>query len=371
MQMLALAAIAVVLTAGFNSRPAPGLHGDHLVVSVAMAIFTAATIALVRLPVTPVPLLMALLAVVVVSAAVLVGLQPDGPGFLGVFPAASAAALRLPIRPAGVVVGLGVAALAVAWTVGGGQRPVIGIVLNEFGLIAFFVLALFVRRYREANERAQRLIVELNETRAAQARAAALGERQRLAREMHDVLAHSLSGLVLNLEGARLLAERTEPDRALTDAIGRAQRLAKIGIEEARRAIGILRDEALPGPDRLAGLAVEFEADTGVACTVRVEGDPRAIGSDGRFTLYRVAQEALTNIRKHANPDRVEVRLVYAPSYIELTVEDHQADGDRPPPGDGTGYGLTGMRERAELLGATLTAGPTHDGFRVSLRIPA
>jgi signal transduction histidine kinase len=133
----------------------------------------------------------------------------------------------------------------------------------------------------------------------------------------------------------------------------------------------MLRGDALPGPERLAELVAEFEGDTGVACSFAVEGSPRELASDGRLTLYRVAQEALTNIRKHANPQRVELRLVFQAAGTELTVVDHRSDGDKPPSGDGTGYGLTGMRERAELLGGTLTAAPTPDGFRVALWIPA
>jgi signal transduction histidine kinase len=198
-----------------------------------------------------------------------------------------------------------------------------------------------------------------------------MGERQRLAREMHDVLAHSLSGLVLNLEGARLIAARDGAGSDVADAIGRAHRLAKNGLEEARRAIGMLRDDALPGPERLADLAREFEADTGVACRVAVDGEARELGSDARLTLYRVAQEALTNIRKHACPERVEISLTYAPGRAGLTVEDFERPDRHGPPGGGTGYGLTGMRERAELLGGTLAAGPTATGFRVEVWVPA
>lgn len=368
---LAVAVVAVVVSAAFETDPGPGTHGEHLAVTLAVAAFAAATVAAIRLPDGGVRLLTPLLGAVVVAAGTLVGLQPNGPGFLGVFPAVSAAALRLPTRLAGLIAGLAVVVLAGAWTAGGDHRPVVGIVLNEFGVAAFYRLAVFARRYREANDRAQRLIDELNETRVAQAHAAALTERQRLAREMHDVLAHSLSGLVLNLEGARILAERGNNDPQLTDTLGRAQRLAKSGLEEARRAIGMLRDDALPSPERLREVAAEFEADTGIACCVTVDGDSHEVGPDGRLTLYRVAQEALTNVRKHARPDRVCLRLAYGPSGTELTVEDHRAGGERPPPGDGTGYGLTGMRERAELLGGTLTAGPTPDGYRVALWIPA
>jgi signal transduction histidine kinase len=258
----------------------------------------------------------------------------------------------------------------VAWVSNGGA-PIAGIVLNDFGILAFFLLSLFARRLRDSNQRAELLLAELEQTRAAQAQAAALAERQRLAREMHDVLAHSLSGLVLNLEGARLLAGQGGTDPQVGDAIDRAHRLARTGLEEARRAIGMLRDDALPGPERLADLAAEFEGDSGVACTFAVTGDSaRDLGTDGRLTFYRVAQESLTNIRKHAHAGLVEIRLAYEPSGTRLTIEDFDTCGEPPLP-DGTGYGLTGMRERAELLGGTLTAEPTGGGFLVELWAPA
>jgi signal transduction histidine kinase len=369
MRPLAVIAVGFVVTAAFQTDPGPGDHGRHLAVSVALIVFAAGTFAIVRLPAAAPKVQLPLLIMVVLAAAALVGLQPNGPGFLGVFPAVSAAALRLPARPGAAVAAVAVIAVAVAWALSG-RHPVTGVVLNEFGVVAFYLLARFARRYQETNERAQRLIVELEETRAAQAQAAALGERQRLAREMHDVLAHSLSGLVLNLEGARLIAERGDVDPKVADAIGRAHRLAKTGLEEARRAIGMLRDDALPGPQRLAELADEFESETGVACQFNVNGEEREVGSDSRLTLYRVAQEALTNVRKHARPDRVQIGLAYEPTGTRLTIEDFRISADRPPPGDGTGYGLTGMRERAELLGGTLTAGPASHGFRVELWIP-
>jgi signal transduction histidine kinase len=371
MRPLAIAAIAVVVIGAFQTEPGPGAGGEHLGVSLALIVFTVGTLAFAILPSSESRALFPLLVAVVLAAAALVGLQPNGPGFLGVFPAVAAAALLLAPRPAGVVASLAVMALAAAWALGGGHRPVIGIVLNEFGVVAFFLLAVFARRYREANERAHWLILELNETRAAQAQAAALAERQRLAREMHDVLAHSLSGLVLNLEGARLMAERGRSDPEMTHVIGRAQQLAKTGLEEARRAIGMLRGDALPGPEGVAELAAEFERDTGVPCCFVSVGEHRELGSDSRLTIYRVAQEALTNIRRHARPDRVELRLVSEPTGTQLTVNDHRAGGERPLLGDSGGYGLTGMRERAELIGGTLVAEPTADGFRVALWIPS
>ena len=140
-------------------------------------------------------------------------------------------------------------------------------------------------------------------------------------------------------------------------------------------------------------LARSFEADTGIRCGYVTLGEPRDISSAAKLALYRVTQEALTNIRKHAQPERVEVRLDYLHDGLSLEVEDFQAEsegmdpsqggsGGTGPPGSGGfrgvappgqhgGYGLAGMRERAELLGGTLTAGSTGYGFLVRLRIPA
>ena len=111
--------------------------------------------------------------------------------------------------------------------------------------------------------------------------------------------------------------------------------------------------------------------DTGVPCQVTVTGAEAELGADARLTVYRVAQEALTNIRKHARASRVEIRLAYEPSVTRLVIEDFGRCGEHPALCQGTGYGLTGMKERAELLGGTLTAGPTGSGFRVELQVPA
>jgi signal transduction histidine kinase len=369
-RVLSVAAIVFVAVTSFQARPAPGGHGQALGVALVLVVFCGASIAAMRLTRAQLAVQLAVPLLAVASAATLVGLQGNGAAFLGVFPALGYAALVLPVRLSAVVAGAAIAAVSVAW-VAGGRAGIAGIVLNDFAIVAIYLLSLFARRLRESNQRAELLLSELEQTRAAQAQAAMLAERQRLAREMHDVLAHSLSGLVLNLEGAMLLASQGGADPQVSDAIYRAHRLAKTGLQEARRAIGMLRDDALPGPQRLGVLAAEFEADSGVPCQVTVTGAEAELGTDARLTMYRVAQEALTNIRKHARPGRVEVRLAYEPSVTRLIVEDFGRCAESPAPDEGTGYGLTGMSERAELLGGTLTAGPTDGGFRVELQVPA
>jgi signal transduction histidine kinase len=246
---------------------------------------------------------------------------------------------------------------------------VVAALLNAILLASFYGMLLLAIRLSDANRRTGQLLAELAATREAQAQAAKLAERQRLAREMHDVLAHSLSGLILQLEGARMLAAEDPADPRLPAAVERAHQLGRSGLEEARRAIGTLRDEELPGPERLAELARQFEQDRGVRCEVGTIGEPRALGSQARLALYRVAQEALTNVAKHADrPERVEVSLAYGPRLARLIVEDFGSGAGAPESG---GYGPTGMRERAELLGGRLTAAPTGHGFRVELEVPA
>lgn len=367
---LAFVAIGFLAAVTFRAHPGPGLHGEGLAVSVTLVTFGCALVGFERVPVSLHGERMLLLAVMVGCAAALFALQPAGPGFLMLFPPVAAAAFRFP-RPVAVgVVAVGLAALAIAATFGH-SRPIDSVILDELAVAGYFGVAVFAGRFIIADEQSQQLINQLEQTRLAEARAAALAERQRLAREMHDVLAHTLSGLVINLESARLMTERGTAGPQLEQALHRSHRLAKAGLEEARRAIGMLRDDDLPGPSRIADLVNGFQEDTGVSSQLIVDGDGRDLPREYQLTLYRVTQEALTNIRKHANPDRVEVRLIYRPDGTRLVVTDHSKTQQRRPPGDGSGYGLTGMRERAESLGGTLTAGVTDDGFRVELWAPS
>jgi signal transduction histidine kinase len=365
---LAPLVLLVVVWAAVNARPTPGTSGRGLAVSLTLAAFVIGGLGALATLRRPAPIQVGFIALVLVSSALLVWLQPDGAGLAGIFVGVALLApllrghLSVPVIVIAVVL-LGVIVAA------GSHGSLASALLNAIMIGAFYGLLFLSIRLTEANQLAERLVVELEESRAAQARAAGLAERQRLAREMHDVLAHSLSGLLLQLEGARMLAAEDPADPRLRHAIGRAHTLGRTGLDEARRAIGMLRDDELPGPERLPSLTAQFEQDRGIPCQLTITGRAYGLGSEARLTVYRVAQEALTNITRHAHPDRVELRLEYAPATTRLTVEDFGNDG-AVVAADGAGYGLTGMRERAELIGGTLTTAPTPTGFRVELEVP-
>ena len=303
------------------------------------------------------------------ASVVLMLLLPGTGAVIGVIAAIANAGLRLPVRT-GVILSI---ALWLAFITADGftshwSSPV-NMAFTGMGLAFSYVASASVRRIREERERAETLLAELVRTRDAQVEAAALGERARIAREIHDVLAHTLSALAVQLEGTRMLLEQRPGDPAAVVAVERAHRLAREGLDETRRAVGALRGDSVPGPAGLARLVEDFRAESGTPSRLQVDGLAVALTSEAQLALYRTAQEALTNVRKHALATSVEVVLRYAPEGAELVVEDAapQVAGNGEP---ARGYGLLGMRERAELLGGTLEAGPSVTGFRVRLWLP-
>jgi signal transduction histidine kinase len=200
----------------------------------------------------------------------------------------------------------------------------------------------------------------------AHADAAVLNERQRLAREIHDILAHSLSAQVMHLEGARLLLEQDADKALVLDRVIRAGDLARSGLEETKRAVEALRDDQTPLADQLEKLAAHFRSTTGQPCSLVVSGTPH-LAPEAWLAVVRTAQEALTNVRKHAPEAQVVMDFRCAGNWCELEVQDNGGESGET----GSGYGLVGMRERAELIGGSLEAGPAADGFRVRLRVPA
>jgi signal transduction histidine kinase len=366
LQPLAWLVVITVAWGAVQGRPGPGSAGRGLAVSVVLGAFVLGGLGVLTTFRRTGAVHVAFVVVLIAASAALMWLQPDGVGIAGIFVGVAGLAPMLRGYRSMPLVVIGLVCLAVI-VAGGSRGSLTSALLSAVTLGAFYGMFFLALRLGEANRLAERLLVELEASRAAEARAAGLAERQRLAREMHDVLAHSLSGLILQLEAARMLAD-DPADPRLRQTVDRAHQLGKAGLDEARRAIGLLRDDELPGPERLAGLAEQFQRDRDIPCRLTVSGTAHPLGSEARLAVYRVAQEALTNITKHADPERVELRLAYEPSGTRLTVEDFGAPA---PPDSGDGYGLTGMRERAELLGGTLTTRATRNGFRVELEVPA
>lgn len=372
-----VAATAALIIVAWRSAPYPGLHGTALAIALAICCFAIALLGFVRLgspfvprPGVPPRAFIPPLVLLALSSGTLMVLQPPGPGFVGPFLLVVIAGRMLSRRISAVILAAWIGFFVILASMGtmSWQGPTGGV--GMVALAAVYVSSLFARRFRTQEEQEESLLAELEETRDAELRAAALAERQRLAREMHDVLAHSLSSLVVQLEGTRLLAAAAPGDDRIPAAVERAHQLARSGLDEARQAIGMLRGDELPGPGRLAELAGTFAADTGVPCQFTEAGTSRDLDPAVRLALFRVTQEGLTNIRKHAQPRRAEVRLEYQPETVTLIIQDF-GPGPGKPAAPGEGYGLTGMRERAVLLGGSLDASRTRDGFRVLLRVPA
>ncbi|MGW3460437.1 sensor histidine kinase [Streptomyces olivaceoviridis] len=237
--------------------------------------------------------------------------------------------------------------------------------LTTAATVAGMALAGYVLRLdAEARAGAQRLLAQERAARAAEAESAALAERARIAREIHDVLAHSLSAQLVHLEAARLLIEHGADRERILERVVAARGMARDGLAETRQALSALRGELTPLEDFLAELV-----STADGAEVTVTGERSPLPAEASQAVRRVAQEALTNVRKHAQGAKVTVRLDYSEHEVTLHVRDSGGEASELN-GSGGGYGLLGMRERAELLGGSLDAGPDEEGFVVTLKVP-
>jgi signal transduction histidine kinase len=281
------------------------------------------------------------------------------------------------------VAGAAVAALGVVVVML--RVPVIGTAANipftfvpcTVAFAAGRVLRLRHDRHVEVSERARTLEAGREET----IRAAIADERGRIARELHDIVAHCISVMVVQAGAAEDLLDRNPP--LARPALQAVQETGRQAVTELTRMLGLLRGERAapelrpqPGTAQLHELA-ESMRETGLPVTIQVKGTPRPLAPGIELTIYRVAQEALTNALKHAGPTRARVGLRYGEHTVELEVAD---DGRGAGPGDavgphagrGTGHGLIGMRERVALYGGSLAAGSGPDGgFAVRMVLPA
>jgi len=289
-------------------------------------------------------------------------------GFVPVVLVVSSAAMRAPRRWS---------LAAAAWALGG-LVVIIAIapdltMTNELSFSGpIIVLAWALGRYLRARDQRTHRAETQAATLAAASERVLEEERARIARELHDVIAHSVSVMVVQAGAARtLLTDDTEAAREALLAVERSGRQA---LEEMRRLLGILRRdqrdaELLPQPSLAAAhLLVDQVRATGLPVALDIEGSPRPLAPGVDLSAYRILQEALTNIVKHANASSASVRLRFGTTAVEVEVED---DGrGRAQNGNG-GHGLIGMRERVELYGGEIETGPREGGgFRVRARLP-
>lgn len=303
------------------------------------------------------------LALLAASGGCLAALAPIAITFIAV--AGLAAGIAFAGLPALGVGAIGVGALVtVTFAVG---APAVLIAEGAVSVVVGLMVGASRHQYVERAFQAEQLLAERVRADAERDRAAALAERNRIGREVHDVLAHSLGALSVQLDAADALLENGDNSSKARQLVQQARRLAVQGLEETRQAVHALRDEPVALAEQLEALA----ARDGAELTVR--GEPRPLAADAGLALYRAAQEAVTNARKHAPGAPVSIRLDFDPQSTTLRVTNGLC-----PNGDtaselkttGGGFGLQGMRERIELLGGRVVAEPSSQGFIVEVAVP-
>lgn len=339
-------AVAVLSTA----RPADSWV--WVVLGVSFALFLAGSVLMTARP----HISFALLSVVTVGSALIAGYPQSNALVLVLVAITDIAVLdfqRHGNRPI-VAAGIGVTAAYAgsAWLFDQSDSWYFTQLLWTAVLVAF---GLNRRQYEVQARQTEQLLAQTRLAQSEHARAATLEERGRIARDLHDVLAHSLGALSVQLEVAEALLEERGDTAGALERVRRSRRLAVQGLTEARNAVAALRADAVPElPAALAGLAEQHEKDHGTAVQLAVTGHPRKLDSAVTVALLGAAREALTNAAKHAPGQTVEMRL----DGVRLSVRNKGVTS-------GEGFGLTGMRERLALVGGTLTAGPDGDDWLV------
>lgn len=219
----------------------------------------------------------------------------------------------------------------------------------------------------------RQLLISQQRTQAELAAHAAADERRRIAREIHDVIAHSLSITLLHLTGARHALEHGLDTGAAVDALRQAEDLGRQAMSDVRRTVGLLDagNDSLapePGVEDIAGLTDEF-IQAGLRLTADISGSYADVSPAAGLALYRIAQESLTNIAKHAPSSSSRLALAISAHEATLSVVNDMGDAVRRPAAT-RGRGVNGMQQRVEIFGGTVDAGPWGDGWSVRARLP-
>ncbi|MCX4550972.1 histidine kinase [Streptomyces sp. NBC_01387] len=294
-------------------------------------------------------------------------LAPSGLGSVPVLAGTSVLPLRL---PAGPVRHAGVGVVSVAFGI-----SILVVTGSPAGLLAgvgaWFMADRSVEHaaLQAERDRAVALLAEVEASRQALQEAAAVEERSRIAREMHDVLAHSLAGLSVQLQAVRAIANREGSPAVLTGPLDRAAELAREGVQEARAAVGALRVAPLRGVDDLKGLVGGFPGEAHLWTT----GRARPLRPEAGHAVYRGVQEAMTNAARYATGSPIEVEVAWAERELRVAVRDQGLPPGRALSGvKGSGTGLASMAERIEAVGGSLSAGPAPGGtgWQIEMRVP-
>ena len=280
-----------------------------------------------------------------------------------------------------VIVSLTAGAILAATVVGGGDM-VVEVVIGDVAVVLVGWLAgentRAGRAYagQQAERAAEKAAAAAAEA-AAQVRRALADERAQIARELHDIVAHAMSVIAVRSGVARMVID-TDPGQA-REALAIIETTTRRSLREMRLLVGMLRDAGdhdaelspVPGLGDLDRLVAETAA-AGVAVDVEIDGTVRALSPAADLSAYRIVQEALTNVVRHAGPTHARVQISYRSGEVSIEVTDDGPCGQAPPPVSraGSGHGLIGMRERTALFGGELAAGPDAAGFRVKASIP-
>jgi len=244
-------------------------------------------------------------------------------------------------------------------------------------LIVAFVSGRNRAAYRRQAEQSAALVTQMEQLRAEQRRAAVLDERTRIAREIHDVLAHSLGALGIQLQAVRaVLTSHDDTGRALS-LLDQAQRMAKDGLVDTRRAVHALRADTAGLDEELAALVDTHRSRHHARVSFGVGGQPRPLPPEATVALIRTAQEALVNTAKHAPAQPVDIGLHYGEDGVQMIISNPLPPGSHNSPGPGAafttvngGYGLRGMRERLLLIGGSLSAASGNGRWTVTAQVP-
>ncbi len=254
-----------------------------------------------------------------------------------------------------------------------GEGPLTG-VANVLVPAIFFILGLAVRRQHDQSDQIASLARRLDAQQELLARAAVLDERASIARELHDTVAHTVSVMVLRAGAVRglLLPDQGREQAILLDV----ERSGREAVGELHQMLGMLRDDSAvelapqPGLARLEDLVTSART-SGLPVELEISGEPVALPAGVDLSAYRIIQEALNNVMRHAASSPTSIHVTFASTRLEICVDDDGTPDDTPPGSLGAGMGILGMRERAALYGGTLDAGPKpQGGFTVHASLP-